>query len=46
MYEIVYEVRNRPAWVDIPLAAVERLASGFQQNADAPQSQAHQEDTP
>ncbi|PRY62863.1 putative trehalose synthase [Knoellia remsis] len=27
MYEVVYEVRNRPSWVDIPLAAVERLAA-------------------
>lgn len=29
MYEVVYEVRNRPSWVDIPLAAVERLAAPF-----------------
>ncbi|MEO7270158.1 MAG: phosphotransferase [Knoellia sp.] len=29
MYEVVYEVRNRPSWVDIPLAAIERLAAGF-----------------
>lgn len=27
MYEVVYEARNRPSWVDIPLAAVERLAA-------------------
>jgi maltokinase len=25
LYEVVYEVRNRPAWVDVPLAAVDRL---------------------
>ncbi|MFW5472069.1 maltokinase N-terminal cap-like domain-containing protein [Knoellia sp. CPCC 206450] len=46
MYEVVYEVRNRPSWVDIPLAAVQRLASGFHQDADAQHSPAHQEDTP
>jgi len=27
VYECVYEARNRPAWVDIPLAAVARLSS-------------------
>ncbi len=26
VYEAVYEARNRPAWVDIPLGALERLA--------------------
>ncbi len=26
MYEVVYETRNRPTWVAIPLAAVRRLA--------------------
>ncbi|WP_353953109.1 phosphotransferase [Knoellia sp. S7-12] len=38
MYEVVYEVRNRPSWVDIPLAAIERLAAGFRPatNATAP----------
>ena len=27
VYECVYEVRNRPTWLGIPLGAVERLAS-------------------
>lgn len=25
VYEVVYEARNRPAWIDIPLAALERI---------------------
>lgn len=45
MYEVVYEVRNRPSWVDIPLAAIERLAAGFDTTTTAP-STAPQEDTP
>ena len=28
IYEVVYETRNRPDWVAIPLSAVEALASG------------------
>lgn len=28
VYEAVYETRNRPAWVDIPLAALRKLATG------------------
>lgn len=27
LYEIVYEVRNRPAWLPIPVAAIERIAA-------------------
>ena len=44
MYEVVYEVRNRPSWVDIPLAAIERLASGF--DPTPTDATASQEDTP
>ena len=29
MYEVVYEARNRPAWVDIPLGAVRRLTAQY-----------------
>jgi len=25
-YEVVYEKRNRPTWMGIPLSAIERLA--------------------
>jgi maltokinase len=27
VYEVVYEARNRPAWVPIPMSAIERLAA-------------------
>jgi predicted trehalose synthase len=27
LYEVIYEVRNRPSWLGIPLAAVERLVA-------------------
>jgi maltokinase len=27
IYEVVYETRNRPDWVDIPLSAVAALAA-------------------
>ena len=29
MYEVVYEARNRPGWVDIPLGAVRRLTAHY-----------------
>lgn len=44
MYEVVYEVRNRPSWVDIPLAAIERLAAGF--TPRSPVATTHKKDTP
>jgi predicted trehalose synthase len=28
VYEAIYEARNRPAWIDIPLHAVDRLSGG------------------
>jgi len=28
LYEVVYETRNRPDWVPVPLAAVERILAG------------------
>jgi 1,4-alpha-glucan branching enzyme len=27
LYEVIYEVRNRPSWLGIPTAAVQRLAT-------------------
>jgi len=27
LYEVVYEARNRPGWLDIPVRAIDRLVS-------------------
>jgi len=32
MYEVVYEARNRPDWVGIPLAAIDRLTHSTQED--------------
>ena len=29
LYEVVYEARNRPGWLSIPVSAIERLAAEF-----------------
>ena len=34
VYEVVYEVRNRPDWVHIPLGAVAVAAAGGTPTAD------------
>ena len=34
VYEVLYEARNRPTWVGIPLQAVERLASSNDSDRD------------
>lgn len=34
VYEAIYEVRNRPAWTEIPLGAVERLIAGVSSPSD------------
>jgi len=34
IYEVVYEARNRPSWLPIPMAAVRRLAGADEQEVD------------
>lgn len=34
VYEVGYEARNRPAWVEIPLAAIERIVAGASAEGD------------
>lgn len=36
LYEVVYEVRNRPAWTTIPLAAIERQLPSISSNKEEP----------
>ena len=35
IYEVLYEARNRPTWLGIPMAAVRRLAAVDEQEVDA-----------
>lgn len=44
MYEVVYEARNRPDWVSIPLAAIDRLTAGFVSDQDRSSAPTDQED--
>ena len=34
VYEVVYELRNRPAWVGIPLRAVQEVAGAAPRSDD------------
>ena len=39
LYEVVYEARNRPSWLSIPLDAVSRLTAGFDAEGSPPPDQ-------
>ena len=39
IYEVVYEVRNRPDWVSIPLGAVASLAAAAADTSNPAQSE-------
>ncbi len=39
LYEVVYEARNRPSWLSIPLDAVHRLTARFHADGSAPPDQ-------
>jgi hypothetical protein len=47
IYEVVYETRNRPDWVDIPLRAVAALASDHRESgSDQPPALADSNQVP
>ena len=40
LYELGYELNNRPEWVHVPLEGLLRLLPGASMNAPAPEPQA------